>query len=106
MNRAVFHFRTAAALLAAGALVSGCGKQKSAEPATQAAAGGTVLEGTVSDAMIDLDNQSASAPLAPRQPEAKGTEDAAEKAVVQEVVKQADAPQPAASGDGNVPSGD
>ncbi|MDE2562966.1 MAG: hypothetical protein KGL48_12040 [Sphingomonadales bacterium] len=106
MNRAPRHFRVLAVLLVAGALVSGCGKRKSADSASQAAAGGKVLEGTISDAMIDLDSQTAQAPLAPRAPDATPTEDAEEKTVAKEVVQQAEAPQPAASAGGDLPSGD
>lgn len=44
-------------------LLSGCGPEK-ADPNARAA-GGEVLPGTISDAMIDLDHSTATAPLVP-----------------------------------------
>lgn len=100
--------RALVALTVAGALVSGCGKSQTAPGGAQGAAGGKVLEGTISDAMINLDGSQAQAPLAPRMPEAQDSESAEEKQVVREVVQQADTPQAAASstGDSDQPSGD
>ena len=97
-------------LLLASALVSGCGKEKSAPAAGgEGAAGGQVLEGTISDAMIDLDGSQAQAPLAPRVPAVSASESAEDKQVVQEVVQEAESPKPAASSSDDedvAPSGD
>lgn len=56
------------ALLAMTLLASGCTEEASAPAAQQGgAASGEVLEGSISDAMIPLDQLESEAPLAPRQ---------------------------------------
>jgi hypothetical protein len=57
----------AAPLLALTLLVAGCGEQADAPAEQGGAASGEVLEGSVSDAMIPLDQLKSEAPLAPRQ---------------------------------------
>ena len=59
-NRMVRMGATSSALLL---LLSACGSEK-ADPNARAA-GGEVLPGTISDAMIDLDRSTATPPLAP-----------------------------------------
>ncbi|WP_338467276.1 hypothetical protein RXV95_01580 [Novosphingobium sp. ZN18A2] len=87
------------AALAASALVSACGKDKSAPDAAQsAAAGGEVLPGTVSDAMIDLDGSKSQAPLAPRKAEKDAPPSAEDKQAAQEAVDEAIAPATPATG--------
>lgn len=70
MKRRVSPVSVALALVACAAL-AGCGKKAGNDDGKAQAAGGEVLPGTVSDAMIDLDRSQAEAPLqAPKSGEA------------------------------------
>lgn len=70
MKRRVPTISVALALVACATLV-GCGKKAGNDNGKAQAAGGEVLPGTVSDAMIDLDRSQAEAPLqAPKPGEA------------------------------------
>ncbi|HMO67368.1 MAG TPA: hypothetical protein PKE25_01665 [Novosphingobium sp.] len=70
-------------------LLTACGKESQAPVAAQA--GGEVLEGSISDAMLPLDTVRSQAPLAPRP-----TEGAAAKAATSEKSDQAEAEAEAA----------
>ena len=56
-------FRPALLLICAALALSGC--TKAAPPPSGKAAGGEVLPGTISDAMLNLDRSQAQAPLQP-----------------------------------------
>lgn len=79
-------------------LACGCGKK--AEEAASSAAGGEVLPGTISDAMIDLDTSTASPPLAAVHAERKSAAPEASEAVAEEPAAEPAAPAaPAESAD-------
>jgi hypothetical protein len=68
-------------VLALAALVAGCGDQAAAPAEQGGEASGEVLAGSVSDAMIPLDQLTSEAPIAPRQAGAPGDLDAEQPVV-------------------------
>lgn len=64
-------------VLVSALALAACNSAKKEDPGARAA-GGEVLEGTISDAMLDLDKSTAEAPLAPRKA-AKGEDKDAKK---------------------------
>ena len=70
-----------APILALVILVAGCGDQAAAPAEQGGAASGEVLAGSVSDAMIPLDQLESEAPLAPRQAAAPSDLDAEQPVV-------------------------
>ncbi|MCW1382284.1 hypothetical protein OLX02_05570 [Novosphingobium sp. KCTC 2891] len=93
-------FKTRFALLAPLALVAmtgGCGKK--ADEGKVQAAGGEVLPGTVSDAMLDLDHSQAEAPLQAVQPSgaAKAAKAPVEEASADAAAADVAEPAPAVS---------
>ena len=92
-NRTVGIGAAGSALLLSGVLLlSACGSEK-ADPNARAA-GGEVLPGTISDAMIDLDRSTATPPLVPaRASKAGPAETAAAEDAGAATAAAADAPQ-------------
>ncbi len=87
---------TRAACLAALCLLAAACNNEAAAPAEEGgAASGEVLEGTISDAMIPLDQLASEAPLAPRQVQAVSGDIDAEQPEVTPVPGIEDAPAPA-----------
>ena len=97
-----------AALLALCCLAAGCGEQAAAPVAQGGEASGEVLPGSISDAMIPLEQLESQAPLAPRQALPADDIDAEQPEVVQaegiesagtsegaEAASAASAPEPA-----------
>jgi len=86
-------------MLAAAALLalSACNKK----PETQAQAGGEILEGSISDAMLPLDTATSQPPLAPKSVTTGGGGDDkdADEGDKPEPDKKADAPAPKAPAD-------
>lgn len=75
--------------------LAACGEKK-ADPAAKAA-GGEVLEGTISDAMVDLDRSTAQAPIAPGKGGEDKDEGAAKDPAKASAAAEDEAPAPAAS---------
>jgi hypothetical protein len=71
--------------------VSGCTEAPSGESAQGTKAAGEVLGGTISDAMIPLEQLESQSPLAPRQAPAAGTIDAEQPEVTPEEGVEGDA---------------
>lgn len=85
--------------LALGLCLLAAACDKKADEASNSAAGGEVLPGTISDAMIDLDTSTASPPLAAVHAEKKTATPEASEAAADEVVAEPAAAAPAAPAD-------
>jgi hypothetical protein len=82
-------------ILAVALSLAACEDQAAAPADQRAAAAGEVLEGSISDAMIPLEQLDSQAPLAPRQPAAPGGIDGEQPDVAQAPGVEGDPPSEA-----------